>query len=117
MINVVAMIDKIRERPALIGRPSVRNLYTFLAGFAYGRKDTQPDIYHVLARFGEFVHDRFEVSSPQSWAHIIDFFSVSEQGSLELFWELWDEFCLQQEKVKKNGLARATLAGPRKRRA
>src|ERR1700693_6604306 len=93
MISIMEMIEKIRERPnTMLGRPSARNVYTFLSGFTYARKDDHPGDYEFLAGFGRHVHNRFKVSSTQSWAPIIEFFSLTEADEMTLFWKLLDEY-------------------------
>jgi hypothetical protein len=86
----------IRETPFILGRPTVQNLYMFLSGFAFARKECQEDDYGVLSKFGTFVHRRFQVTASQSWANIIAFYSVSETEEMKLFWKLWDEFCSKE---------------------
>ena len=103
MLTVSEMIEQIRKSPGIIVGSSVSALYSFLSGFAYARKDTGADDYHVLAGFRNYVRDRYEITSSQSWADIIRFFSVSQPDEMELFWKLWDEYSLsrvQEEKAR-----------------
>src|SRR5438876_11233689 len=75
---ILDMIRKIRERPGVIlGRPSASVLYAFLSGFAYARKDSDPGDYDFLAGFGQWVHERYQVTSSQGWAKIIEFYSMT----------------------------------------
>jgi hypothetical protein len=87
------LLHKIRERPGLmLGRPCAGTLYAFLSGFAYARKESSPGDYDLLARFNQWVHDRYAVTSSQCWAKIIEFYSMTEADEMMLFWKLWDEY-------------------------
>ena len=102
MATVIELIEKIRERPGLmLGRPSIRNLYAFLSGFAYARKGDNPGDYEFLSGFGKHVHLRYRISSTQSWADIIEFFSVTEADELRLFWKLLDEYVAKQASKRR----------------
>ncbi|HLW67604.1 MAG TPA: hypothetical protein VKS79_19970 [Gemmataceae bacterium] len=94
MDSVLDIIEKIRARPALIlGRPSARILYAYLSGFVRANKN--PADRQFLARFGQFVHDRYEITSTQGWAEIIEFYSTSEADEMAHFWKLLDEYLAQ----------------------
>jgi len=94
METLLDLIEKIRGRPALmLSRPSARTLYAFLNGFAYARKNK--DDREFLAGFGNYVHERYEITSTQSWAQIIEFYSTSEADEMARFWKLLDEFMAQ----------------------
>jgi hypothetical protein len=96
------LIEKIRQGPCLLlGRPSVQNLYIFLQGYCFARKDDGHGDYAFMAGFREHVRNRFRISSSQSWADIIQFFSVTEEDELRLFWKLYDEFLAKKAKKRK----------------
>jgi hypothetical protein len=99
---ILDVIQKIRERPGMyLGRPTVNNLYLFLAGYSYARKDTESSDYEELAGFGDWVHQRFKITSSQSWARIIEFFSASEAEEMALFGKLFDEYLAQQKSARR----------------
>lgn len=100
MTTMLDLIQKIRQMPAMIGRPWVSNLYAYLNGFAYARKERKLGDYDFLSAFGDYVHQRYEITSVQSWAQIIGFFSTTEEEEKALFWNLLDEFLAQREKQK-----------------
>src|ERR1700730_1059863 len=80
-LSILDVIHKIRERPGIIlGRPSASTLYAFLSGFSFARKDGDSGDYEFLNKFNRWVHDRYEISTNQGWAKIIEFFSVTEIG-------------------------------------
>ncbi len=116
MVSLPEMLEKLRLMPALLGRPSVTALYAFLAGFAYSRKENHPEDYKILSAFGNYVHRRYEIYSTQSWAQIIDSYSLSDEDSLRLFWKRWDEYCARKAKARKNGSPALSRNG-RKRKA
>jgi hypothetical protein len=102
MSAILEVIQKIRERPGVIlGRPSVSNLYAFLSGFAYARRETEPGDYDFLADFNQWMHRRYEVSSSQGWAKVIEFYSMAEVDELALFWKLLDEYLAQRKSGRK----------------
>ena len=102
MSTVLDTIQNIRERPGIIlGKPSASSLHAFLSGFAYARKDTDSGDYDFLASFNQWVHDRYEVTSTQGWAKIIEFHSLTEAEEMNLFWKLLDAFLAQRGPGKK----------------
>src|SRR5262245_36417357 len=102
MGTLLDMIAKIRERPGIIlGRPSASTLHAFLSGYAYARKDSDPGDYDFLAGFNQWVHDRYEVTSTQGWAKIIEFYSLTESDEMSLFWKLLDEYLAQTKAGRK----------------
>jgi hypothetical protein len=99
---ILDVIHKIRERPGIIlGRPSAGSLHAFLSGYSFARKDSEPGDYEFLNQFNRWVHDRYEITTNQGWAKIIEFFSVTEADQMTLFWKLLDEFLAQQKPAKK----------------
>ena len=78
MGTILDLLQRIRERPAIIlGRPSANTLYSFLSGYAYARKQSDPGDQDFLAGFNHWVHERFEVTTTQGWAKIIEFYIPS----------------------------------------
>jgi hypothetical protein len=99
---ILDMIQKIRQRPGIyLGRPTVNNLYMFLAGYAFARKDTESGDYEELACFGDWVQRRFKITSSQGWARIIEFFSANEADEMALFGKLFDEYLAQQKSARR----------------
>jgi hypothetical protein len=103
MVTLMETMAQIRERPSMMlgGRPSVNNLYMFLWGFAYARKDDGLGDFDLMAGFGRHVHHRYRISSTQSWAQIIQFYSLTEDDEMQLFWKLWDEFIAKSASKRK----------------
>jgi hypothetical protein len=102
MMTLMEMIQKIRDQPSMmLGRPSANNLYMFLSGFTFARKDEDVDDFHFLGGFGQYVHDRFRISSTQSWAQIIQFYCLTEADEMALFWKLFDEYVAKKAAKRK----------------
>jgi hypothetical protein len=99
---ILDLIDKIRERPGLIlGRPCARTLHAFLSGYAYARKETEEKDFDFLAGFNQWVHDRYEVTTTQGWAKILEFYSMTEADEMALFWKLLDEYLAHRSAGRK----------------
>jgi hypothetical protein len=102
MSEILDLLQKIRERPGMyLGCPAVNNLYMFLTGYCHARKDAAAGDYEFLAGFGDWVRDRFRVTSSQGWAKIIEFYSASEADGWTLFWELLDEYLARQKSARR----------------
>jgi hypothetical protein len=87
------LLNKIRGRPGtILGRASAATFYAFLSGYAYARKDEQPNDHDFLADFNRWVHDRYEITTSQGWAKIIEFYSATEADEMALLWKLLDEY-------------------------
>ena len=85
------------------GRPPIQTFYSFLQGFAFARKPNCPMDYEFLSEFGTWVHHRFNVTSSQSWAAIIHFYSTTDEEEIALFVKLFEEYLEQRNKSKAKG--------------
>jgi hypothetical protein len=102
MGTILEVLQKIREKPALyLGRPSVNNLYVFLQGYTFARGDEAREDYEFLAGFNECVRKRFHINTSQGWAKTIEFFSLSPESELTLFWELLDNYLAQRKPARR----------------
>jgi hypothetical protein len=102
MATVLDVIQKIRERPGVIlGRPCASTLYAFLSGYAYARQEDSPSEFDFLAGFNQWIHARYEITTTQSWAKIIEFFSATETDEMALFWTLLDDYLAQRAPKRK----------------
>lgn len=90
------VLDYIKERPhMLLGNRSVMHLYSFLLGFEIARSHyriPESEDEKDFANFQDWVANRFGITSGQTWAQIILFFSADEAESLDLFFQLLDEY-------------------------
>ncbi|MEA5467554.1 hypothetical protein [Spirulina sp. 06S082] len=90
------MLEMIRERPGMyLNFPSLPCLDSFLTGYflAKSEMDIIPSAEEVeFDTFQEWIQEKFNIESTQSWAKIILFYSVSEQDALDNFFKWLEEF-------------------------
>ncbi|QLE50564.1 hypothetical protein FD724_22360 [Nostoc sp. C057] len=96
MVDLYDLIHNIRKRPAMyLGRPSISNLRTFLAGYCFARRQIaipQTQQEQEFSGFQTWIQQRFNLTSNQTWDQIILFFSQDEHTALDQFFKLFDEF-------------------------
>lgn len=114
MVDLYALIRNIQKRPAMyLGRASISNLRTFLAGYCFARRQLGVPQTFQEQHFSEFqawVQQRFNLTSNQTWDQIILFFSQDESSALEKFFILFDEFTQTEDSSELKPSA-ATLTG------
>lgn len=90
--SIFDILTKIRKRPAMyLGKPSIHHLRCYLDGFFHGKSFQIKDA-HLFSEFANWIEARYEVTSTQGWAKIIEFWSTDEINALENFFILLDEF-------------------------
>jgi hypothetical protein len=98
MSDVFSLLNKIQKKPGLyIGQPSVGELFMFLAGYKaakleMGIKPTAEEL-QFYREFQPWLQKRFSLSTTNSWAKIIQFYSKNDQEAFDRFFELLNEFC------------------------
>ncbi|MBD6617704.1 hypothetical protein FNW02_18175 [Komarekiella sp. 'clone 1'] len=96
MVDLYDLIHNIRKRPAMyLGRASISNLRTFLAGYCFARRQIgipQISQEQQFSKFQTWTQQKFNLTSNQTWDQIILFFSQDEHTALEKFFKLFDEF-------------------------
>lgn len=99
------LIQKIQKRPSLyLGQRSITHLQTFLDGYTFACREVGIPITNEEREFDEFqdwIEQRFDQPSTQSWARIILFYSEDERDALDRFFELFTEF-LQRNQNSTN---------------
>jgi hypothetical protein len=86
----------IQKAPSMyLGQRSILCLQAFLSGYriaqhTLGAVETEQD--KDFQQFPEWIRQRFNIQTSQSWASIILFFSEDEQTALDRFFELFEEF-------------------------
>ncbi len=96
MIDIYELIEKIQKRPSMyLGKPSISNLRAFLAGYNFSRRamnipQTEQEI--KFENFQEWIQNKFNITSSQSWDNIIIFYSEDEKDALNQFFDLFEEF-------------------------
>ncbi|WP_238360615.1 hypothetical protein [Iningainema tapete] len=96
MIGFYQIIQKIKQRPSLyLGQRSISHLQTFLDGYTFARREQgvpTTEEEREFEEFQEWIEQRFNQESTQSWARIILFYSEDERDALDRFFELFAEF-------------------------
>jgi hypothetical protein len=96
MHDLYTLIEKIKKAPAMyLGRKSIICLQAFLSGYSVakyelGGQPTQQE--QDFREFPEWIRQKFNVHTSQSWANIILFYSEDESHALDQFFILFDEF-------------------------
>jgi hypothetical protein len=102
MVAIVELLNKIKKQPGtILGQPSARTLHAFLSGYAYGRKESQPEDFKFLSGFNTWVHEQYDITSTQGWAQIIEFQSANEAEEMSLFWNLLERYLRRQATGRK----------------
>jgi len=86
--------EEVLEKPGLyVGSCSIVKIKAFMDGykdakFEEGNKD-ELDLYNG---FGDWVRNRFRVTTSQGWSDIVQFMSPDEAYAFQLTKELWSEY-------------------------
>ena len=105
MIELYDLLQRIKERPAMyLGSRSITCLNAFLNGYLGARHDmgvprTQQEI--EFEEFQEWIRKKFRITSSQSWAKIILFYSADEREALDKFFDLFEKFLIQEKSAVK----------------
>lgn len=105
------LIKQIHKRPALyLGKKSLSHLQVFLDGYTFARRQSDLPLSEQEREFDRFqtwIEQRFGQLDTQSWTKIILFYAEDETQALELFFELFDEFLIAQNKQLVNSTSRS----------
>lgn len=107
MSGMFEILEKIRTRPGMyIGRASVSDLFMFLVGYKTARRELGIELSESEKDFAEHFHDwvqqRFNVRTNNSWAKIILLFTRDEKDGFDCFYKLLDEFKQQDQSLDEN---------------
>jgi hypothetical protein len=104
MLDLYDLIRNIQKRPAMyLGRASISNLRTFLAGYCFARRQMEVPQTTQEQHFSEFqswIQQKFHLNSNQTWDEIILFFSQDENAALDQFFKLFDEFTQTEQLIE-----------------
>lgn len=108
MSGMFEILEKIRTRPGMyIGHASVSDLFMFLVGYKTAKRELGIELSQEEKEFAEHFHDwvqqRFNVRTNNSWAKIILLFTRDEKDAFECFYKLLDEFKQQDKSLDGNG--------------
>jgi len=97
MASIKNLILKIKRRPELyIGQKSLSLLHAYLNGWLNRDEESVIDS-KLTGEFQEWIQQKYNITSSQSWADIILFYSTSEYDGLDNFFRLFDEFLISQK--------------------
>ncbi len=89
-------LQQIKKKPGLyIGNPFISNLYMFLNGYQFARRQLNIPISAEEKAFQQFqpwLQEKFALKTSQSWSQIILFHSTDERDAFERFFGLVEEF-------------------------
>lgn len=109
-----SLLQSIRQRPGLyIGYPSITNLFMFLSGYKFSRQAQGLTLTLEETEFQEFqpwLQKRFNVNTSASWARIILLYTIDEVHGFTVFFELLDEFIIQQKMQRDQQISVPRLA-------
>ena len=91
------ILSKIKTKPGLyIGRPSVSDLFIFLAGYKTARRELgiEPTAEEMkfYQQFHQFVENKYNLHTSNAWAKIILLYCPDEKQGFERFFQLLEEF-------------------------
>ncbi|OQY46414.1 MAG: hypothetical protein B6242_07835 [Anaerolineaceae bacterium 4572_78] len=100
------LLQQIQHKPGLyLGQISISNLYMFLQGYSFARRQLNipPSKEEQLFReFQPWLQQRFNVQTSQAWSQIILLTVLDEQDAFNRFFDLLGEFLQHQSKESKN---------------
>jgi hypothetical protein len=77
------LLEPLAARPGMyISERSIYCLQAFIDGFRFAAED-DPEAEEFMYGFQQWTESRFEVSTTQSWAKIINFFSSDQTAALD----------------------------------
>lgn len=107
MGGLLEILEKIKKRPGMyLGKPSVSDLFIFLAGYKTARRELgiEPNEQEMTfySEFQPWLQKRFQVQTVNSWAKIIMLYSVDEKEGFDYFFKLLDEFFNRDKQLEVN---------------
>jgi hypothetical protein len=119
-LSFADLLDQIRRRPEMyLGSKSSEKLGLLIRGYCIaleGKAIKEPWAEQFPERFSDFVASKLGGSAASGWERILREHCGSDEGALDKFYELYDEWRSVQEdgsgpsmKWKESGFSRATL--------
>jgi len=109
-VGLFEILSKIKAKPGLyIGRPSVSDLFIFLAGYKTARRELgiEPTAEEMkfYQQFHQFVESKYNLHTSNAWAKIILLYCPDEKQGFERFFQLLEEFQkLYSQEIHANGV-------------
>ncbi len=96
MDKLVELMRLIKSRPELyLSCRSINYLKVYMDGYFFALPNEKSSGFmSEMDEFREWLANRFNISTNQSWAQIILFFSPNEFFALDEFFRLFEEFTL-----------------------
>lgn len=94
MNKLIELLDRIKGRPELyISCRSINYLKVYIDGYVFALPNEESSIFmDKIDEFRTWLANRFNISTNQSWAQIILFFSPNEIIAFDEFFRLFEEF-------------------------
>ncbi|MEQ8463010.1 hypothetical protein [Coleofasciculus sp. E1-EBD-02] len=116
MSDLYDLLQKIQKRPSMyLGKPHISNLRSCLSGYNLARRQLGiPPTKHEqeFVEFPNWIKEKFNISTGQSWDNIILFYSEDERTALNKFFELFQEFTQESEKNGKHESTEEQVESP-----
>jgi hypothetical protein len=100
MTDIYELMKRIKSRPGMyLGKPYITRFKAFLDGYIGARKDLGfplPEQEETFNQFQQWIQSKYKITSSQSWADIILFYSVDESDALNKFFDLFEKFMNQE---------------------
>ena len=117
MLELYDLLDQIQAKPGLyIGTPSISNLYMFLNGYQFARRQLKLPLSEQEQEFRTFqpwLQRHFAVQTTASWSQLILAQVGDETQAFAHFFALLQNFSAERPGVQHNGQAVATINGLR----
>lgn len=97
MSRLFEVLQKIEKSPGMyLGRPSVSDLFMFLAGYEFARNEMDSSLTEAeqlfYDEFQPWLQQKLNVTSVTSWAKLIMLSCHDEKAGFEQFFKLLHEF-------------------------
>lgn len=96
MSDLFELLRQIKNKPGLyIGSPSISNLFMFLNGYRFARRQMNLAVSVQEQEFQEFqpwLQEKLALKSTHAWSQLILLHSIDERDAFDRFFVLLDEF-------------------------
>ncbi|AFZ26462.1 hypothetical protein Cylst_4372 [Cylindrospermum stagnale PCC 7417] len=105
MSDLYDLLQKIKQRPSMyLGKHSIFSFLAFWSGYKvaqdqFGIHPTRQE--QEFEEFLQWIREKYEINTSQSWASIILFYSEDERSALDRFFELFEEY-LDRDKISES---------------
>ena len=93
-IDLIALLK--HNAPTYIGRNSILALEAFIQGWQIGHASNEFTDFGQVRDFQDWVSNKYNIKSTQSWSRIILFFSQDEYDALNNFFQLYNTWLVEK---------------------